>query len=212
MPRLHVALAVAMLGSLAILAGTAARPATALAQAVISAPGAPQSPTSLGGTQNTSGVRTLTSLPPPAAVAPPAVVPGAPAAIGTTTALPQLAPAPKVVASAPAAQPQTFRCSCFGVGTGTRWIGTVAAPSFTQADQAAQGQCVNYLLTANEPSPYLPLSGAAFTTRSPYPNVNPNIALGSVVTRTSVTSQTQVSAATLGSLTVANYCSRCACN
>lgn len=195
-----------------VLAGAALRHSIAFAQAVVGAPGAPAAPINLGGSQNNTGIRSLTSLPPPAVIAPPAAAPGAPAAIGTTSALPQLAPAPIVVQSAPPAQPQTFRCSCFGLGTGTRWIGVVSAATFTQADQAAQGQCVNYLISANEPSPYLPLRGTAFTTTSPFPNVNPNIAMGSVVTRSSITSQTQVSNATLGSLTVANYCTRCACN
>jgi hypothetical protein len=123
-----------------------------------------------------------------------------------------VAPAPVVVQSAPPAAPQSFRCSCFGTGTGTRWIGVVLASSFTQADAAAQGQCVNHLLNSNEPAPFLALSSGAFTTRTGYPVVNPNLAPGNVVSRTGTTAQTEISAAQSGTLTVATYCQRCACN
>jgi hypothetical protein len=207
--RLFIAaIVLAPLMSLAL--SQSARHSSAFAQAVISAPGAPRAPFSTGATQNNTGARPLTNLAlPPAA---PAVAPGAPGALSTTSALPQLAPAPRVVQSAPPPQQQTFRCSCFGVGTGTRWIGVVPASSFTQADLAAQGQCVNYLLNSDEPSPYLPMPGSGFTTRSPFPAVNPNTAPGNVVSRTGTTAQTEVSAAASGRLTVASYCARCACN
>jgi hypothetical protein len=185
---------------------------SAFAQVVTGAPGAPQAPASLGSTQNNGGARPLSNLPPAAVAPPPAAAPGAPAAISSTTALPQLAPAPRIVQSAPPPPPQTFRCSCFGVGSSTRWIGVVVAASFTQADGAAQAQCVNHLLNSNEPSPYLPLNAGGFSTRTGYPPVNPNLPPGNVVSRTGTTAQTEISAAASGTLTVASYCQRCACN
>jgi hypothetical protein len=200
-----------MAAAMALAMSHSGRNSNAFAQAVTGAPGAPQAPSNVGSQQSNATVRPLNNLP-AAAAPPPAAAPGAPAAISSTTALPQLAPAPRVVQSAPPAPPQTFRCSCFGVGTGTRWIGEVAAASYTQADQAAQGQCVNYLLNSNQPSPFLPPGGGGFTTRSPYPVVNPNSAPGNVVSRTGISPQTEISAAASGRLTVASYCARCACN
>ena len=197
---------------LALVMDQAARHASVFAQVVTGAPGAPQAPTSLGSGQNNGGARPLANLP-AAAAPPPAAAPGAPAAINTTTALPQLAPAPRVVQSAPPAPEQSFRCSCFGLGSSTRWIGVVSAANFTQADGAAQAQCVNHLLNSNEPAPFLPLNTGGFSTRSGYPAVNPNLPPGNVVSRgTGLSAQTLISAATSGTLTVVSYCQRCACN
>ena len=182
---------------------------SALAQAVTGASGAAPAPRFVGSTQPANTVRPLSSLP----AAPAAPAPGAPVALSTTSALPQLAPAPVVVQAAAPAQPGTFRCSCFGIGTGTRWVGVVQAMNFTQADAAAEGQCVNFLMNDTQGSPYLPLGGSGFTTRSPFPAVNPNIPPGDVaIYRGGVSAQTMVSAAASGAATVASYCQRCSCN
>ena len=206
MRRSDLTIAILFMASLPALPIT--RPSFVFAQAVTGASGAAPAPRFVGGAQSNSTVRPLSSL----AVPPAAPAPGAPAALSTTSALPQLAPAPVIVQSTFPAPQQTFRCSCFGIGTGTRWVGVVQAGNFTQADAVAQGQCVNYLLNSNEPSPYLALGGSGFTTRSPFPAVNPNIAPGNVTSRTGVTAQTEVSAASSGALTVASYCQRCSCN
>ncbi len=209
--RFAVAIGV-IAASMALAAIESARHSVAFAQAVTGAPGAPVAPRIVGAPQNTTGTRSVTSLVLPA-TRPAAPVAGAPAAFNTASALPRLAPAPIVVQAAPMPGQQSFRCSCFGFGTGTRWIGVVPAANFTQADAAAQGQCVNYLLNSNAPSSSLPVSAGGFTTRSPYPAVNPNIAPGNVATfRTGITAQTQISAAAAGAATLATYCQRCACN
>lgn len=153
--------------------------------------------------------------PPPPPAAPPQAAPGAPAAAATTSALPQLAPAPRVVqAPQPAAAAPTFRCSCFGTGLGTQWIGVVQAPSYTLADRSAQSQCVAYNLNGNPPSPFIPQS-SSLATRSAFPVVNPNAAPGSAINafqgQTLAPGTTQP--ATLQRLVVAEeLCSRCACN
>ena len=154
----------------------------------------------------------LTPPPPPPQSAPQAV-PGAPAAAATTGVLPQLAPAPRVVQEAQQQAPQTFRCSCFGTGLGTRWVGVVQAPSYTLADQSAQSQCVAFNLKKNPPSPFIP-QNSSLATRSSFPVVNPNAAPGNAIN--AFTGQTLAPGTTspesLQRLVFANLCARCACN
>jgi hypothetical protein len=117
-----------------------------------------------------------------------------------------------VQAPAPSA-PRTFRCSCFGTGLGTQWIGVVQAPSYGQADQSAQSQCIAYNLNGNPPSPFIPLN-SSLQTRSAFPVVNPNAAPGSSINV--FQGQTLPPGTTMpGSLqrlAILNLCERCACN
>ena len=192
--------------------GYSTRDSAVFAQAVISAPGAPQS---LSGSSNSnSAPAALSPLPnvPPPPNAPAGAAPGAPAALGTASALPQLAPAPAIVRAAPASTPGVFRCSCFGLGSGTRWIGEVTAPNFTQASQSAQAQCTSLLFNENPPSPYIPPPGSNFTTRSGYPPVNPNLPPGNVFSQNTSSVFTERSAASSGRASASIYCARCACN
>lgn len=181
------------------------------AQAVISAPGAPNSVSNNPG--SSSGPTLLSPLSPvvPAPI-PSAAVPGAPGAVGTASALPQLAPAPAIVRAFAAPTPGVFRCSCFGLGSGTRWIGEVTAPTFTQASQSAQAQCTSLLFKENPPSAFIPPGNSGFSTGNGFPAVNPNLPPGNVVRQTGTTVFTERSAASSGTLSASVYCSRCACD
>jgi len=153
------------------------------------------------------------AVPAPAAAASAAApAPGAPAALSTTSALPQLNPAPIVIGAQPTPVPQTlFRCSCFGLGLGTQWIGQVSSPSFTLASQAARGQCSSYLAKTNVGSPYItPPSGPSLG-RSVYPSVNPNVAPGNVANYRSPSAFTQITGSQIAAVQ-SGSCSRCACN
>jgi hypothetical protein len=164
--------------------------------------------TSASSVINPSALSIPVAAPSTAAVA----VPGAPAALATTSALPVLNPAPVVVSSAALAPAQSvFRCSCFGTGLGVQWIGQVQATSFTSASQAAVGQCAAYVRSTATSSPYINPPGGASFGRSPFPTVNPNLAPGNVVAvprspvNTEATSSSIVASQT-------GYCARCACN
>lgn len=170
----------------------------------------PLSSTSIGGSASTRLVSPLTS---PAA-APAAAVPGAPAAISTTTALPILAPAPLVVAGGMVPTPQSvFTCSCFGVGLGTRWVGRVQSTNFQSASSAAAAQCSAYAANSGEQSPYIAPAGGVSLGRNPFPNPNPNGAPGNVATGfRGTTVFTESSAAQSGIPPRAAGCARCACD
>jgi hypothetical protein len=176
-------------------------------------------PVVIPGTSTTTSSISITN---PSALSLPAIVPttaavaapGAPAALATTSALPVLNPAPVVISSsAPAlASAQTvFRCSCFGTGLGIQWIGQVQASSFTTASQAAVGQCDAYVRSTGTSSPYINPPGGPNFARSVFPNENPNLAPGDVVTvpRSAVNTQA-TSASIIASET--GFCGRCACN
>ncbi len=149
----------------------------------------------------------------PAGAAPAA--PGAPAAVSTTGTTLQLAPAPAVVATPQAAtSAQIFRCSCFGNGLGTQWVGTVQSTSFVLAGQSAQRQCMSYNLNANPPTSYMPPQSSTLASNNPYPVVSPYAAPGNVLNPyRGITPQPGgASNATLQQLAIAGLCSRCACN
>lgn len=151
---------------------------------------------------------------PAAPVSPLPAPAGAPVATSTTGALPQLAPAPGVVQAAPQASPQVFRCSCFGNGIGTQWIGTVQASSYTLADQSAQSQCLAFHLDRNPGSPYIPPS-ASSATKSPYPTVNPNAPPGTVINPYAgglTAPPGTFLPANVQRFSLNAFCSRCACN
>lgn len=145
----------------------------------------------------------------PAPLTPPAA-PGQPNSFATIGALPALAPAPGSARSAIAAAaptPRVFRCTCSAPGNPTEWAGTVFGSSYLQASRAAGGQCLNYILNSNAPSPYVaPPSGAI--------NQRPPVSIGSAYN-----SRAQIAAGAGGSQPlnvfkgqVAGECAQCACN
>src|SRR5690349_106111 len=99
----------------------------------------------------------VTAQPGPAPLTAP-VAPGQPQSFATIGALPSLAPAPAAHTAVPAALPtlRAFRCTCSAPGNFTQWAGVVSAPSYILASQAASGQCANFNLNSNAPSPYIP--------------------------------------------------------
>ena len=104
----------------------------------------------------------VTAAPGPVPLTAPAA-PGQPQAFSTIGALPALAPAPGTHAcsefASAAPTPRAFRCTCSAPGTWTEWAGVVSSSSYVLASQSARGQCANYLLNANAPSPYIPPAG-----------------------------------------------------
>ncbi len=158
-------------------------------------------------------VTTLSPLALPVA-APSTAAPGAPAALSTTGALPALNPAPVVVAGGPTPIPQSvFTCSCWGVAFGTRWVGRVQSTNFQSASNAAAAQCTAYATNSGTQSPYILPPGGVSLGRNPFPNVNPNSAVGSVATGFHGTSPfTETSAAQTGPPPRAAGCAQCACD
>lgn len=210
-PRIVISIALATFAAFEI--GAAVRETSALAQLN-------PAPEVVPGTSGASGapVTPLTSLALPVApAASPAAAttaaPGAPAALATTAVLPLLQPAPIVIAAVPTAVPQSiYRCSCFGVGIGVQWIGQVQATSYVGASQSARGQCSSFVkATTGAQSPYISPPGGFSFGRSVFPNVNPNLAPGTVVSvpRNPVSTEASASSVVAASET---YCARCACN
>ena len=149
----------------------------------------------------------VTAQPGPAPLTAPAA-PGQPQSFATIGALPALAPAPGTrKAAAPAAQPtlRAFRCTCSAPGNFTQWAGVVSAPSYLLASQAASGQCANFNLNSNAPSPYMPPAVNPLTAR-------PQLAT-SVFNRNPIVAppgSTQPIRVFKGQ--VAGECAHCACN
>jgi len=172
-------------------------------------------PGTSAGTTTSAPVSNLPALSIPAGVptTAAAAAPGAPAALATQVALPVLNPAPAVVAgNPPMALQSTFRCSCFGTGLGVQWIGQVEATSYVGANQAAQGQCLAFNRnTSGASSPYIAQAGGFSFGRTVFPNVNPNLAPGDVVSaaRSPVTTEAPAASVIAGET---GYCGRCACN
>jgi len=149
--------------------------------------------------------------PPPAPpAAPPAAGAPAPVAAAAPATTIQLAPAPAVVQAAATPVPQVFRCSCFGTGIGTGWVGQIQAASFTQASQSAMGQCVANKLNAKPGSPYI--QPPAFGFGSSFPNPATNIP-GNVLNPYVLTQQPgATSPGNVSKLGAASGCTRCTCN
>jgi hypothetical protein len=203
-----ILLALAMLVGLEL--GIAARPWMTLAQlnpAPVVIPGSSGAPAAPG----TTSLAPL-SVPVTAPTAAP-VVPGAPAAIATTAALPVLNPAPAIVAgNPPIALQSVFRCSCFATGLGVQWIGQVQAASYPAANRAALGQCASYVAATSGPSsPYIPQASGFSFGRTVFPNENPNLAPGNVVTVPRSPVNTEATGASIIAAQT-GYCARCACN
>ena len=153
----------------------------------------------------------VTTAPGPVVVPAP-FAPGAPQAFSTIGALPSLAAAPgftPFAAASAAATPRAFRCTCGAPGTWTEWAGIVSSSSYVLASQSARGECANYLLNANAPSPFIAQNGStigqqhqtiyngtAFTQRA---QVSTGVGQSELRQRSSVT-------------TLTTECTRCACN
>ena len=153
----------------------------------------------------------VTAAPGPVVVPAP-FAPGAPQAFSTIGALPSLAAAPGFTPAAVASAsptPRAFRCTCSAPGTWTEWAGIVSSSSFVLASQAARGQCANFLLNANAPSPFINQGGAALNQQ------RPTIFNGTAFTqRTQVTTSVGQSGLLQRSSTIplTTECTRCACN
>ncbi|MGA7872878.1 MAG: hypothetical protein WCA22_18465, partial [Candidatus Binatus sp.] len=101
------------------------------------------------------------------------------------------------------------RCTCSAPGTWTEWAGIVSSSSYVLASQAARGQCANYLLNANAPSPYIPPEGSTLNQQ------RPTIYNGTAFTQraqvgTSVGQNVLLPRSDVVPLTT--ECTRCACN
>lgn len=153
----------------------------------------------------------ITAAPGPVPLTPP-VAPGQPAPFSTIGALPSLVPAPgSTFAQLPTAlpTPRTFRCTCSAPGVWTYWVGLVSSSNYILARQSARGQCAQYLLNANAPSPFITMNGTninqqrqtiyngtAFTQRQ---QVQTSVGQSGLRQRSSVVPLT-------------TECSQCACN
>ncbi|HSZ22263.1 MAG TPA: hypothetical protein VK782_03945 [Candidatus Sulfotelmatobacter sp.] len=153
----------------------------------------------------------VTAAPGPVVVPAP-FAPGAPQAFSTIGALPSLAAAPgftPFAAASVAPTPRAFRCTCGAPGTWTEWAGVVSSSSFVLASQSARGQCANFLLNANAPSPFIQQNGGAALNQQ-----RPTIFNGTAFTQRSQVStsvgQSERERSAVTALTT--ECTRCACN
>ena len=153
----------------------------------------------------------VTAAPGPVVVPAP-FAPGAPQAFSTIGALPSLAAAPgftPFAAASVVATPRAFRCTCGAPGTWTEWAGIVSSSSFVLASQSARGQCANFLLNENAPSPFIAQNGSTLNQQRP-----------TIYNGTAFTQRAQISSAVgqsglrqRSSVTaLTTECTRCACN
>jgi len=153
----------------------------------------------------------VTAAPGPVPLTAP-VAPGQPQPFSTIGALPSLAAAPGFTPAAVAsiaATPRAFRCTCSAPGTWTEWAGIVSSSSFVLASQAARGQCANFLLNANAPSPFIAQNGSTLNQQRP-----------TIFNGTAFTQRAQVSTSVGQSFLLqrsqttplTTECTRCACN
>jgi hypothetical protein len=152
------------------------------------------------------------AAPGPAPLTAPAA-PGQPQPFATIGALPALVPAPgSQVAGVPSAlaTPRVFKCSCSGPGFPTSWVGNVPASSYFSARQAATGQCVNYKVNANAPSPYIRPSQGQGEAIAQGPTIYNGTAFNSHEQAASSAIVTAPVAMAKGQVTA--QCSQCACN
>jgi hypothetical protein len=78
-------------------------------------------------------------------------------------------PAPiQTIAPTPLATPALFHCSCSTPGQPVVWAGSISAPSFFLARQAAGGRCLA-ALRAKPTSPFIPPPGGGFAPALPVP-------------------------------------------
>jgi hypothetical protein len=71
-----------------------------------------------------------------------------------TIGIPTLAVIPTPAAIATAVAQRAFNCSCFGPGSGTRWIGQVGATGYFAARQSAISACLSYNQQKQPPSAF----------------------------------------------------------
>lgn len=150
------------------------------------------------------------AAPTPLPLTPPAA-PGQPQPFATIGALPALLPAPGSQAAVPSAlsTPRIFRCSCAGPGFNTAWVGTVASSNYTQAEQAATGQCIGYSTNANAPSPFIRPGVKNSFAKGATTGINNSAfnANGQIFSSAIVTAPVQAARGEN-----AGQCSQCACN
>jgi len=153
----------------------------------------------------------VTAAPGPAPLTAP-VAPGQPQSFSTIGALPALAPAPgtlPLAAASAVATPRAFRCTCGTPGIWTEWAGIVSSSSYVLASQSARGQCANYLLNANAPSPFIAQNGSTLNQQ------RPTIYNGTAFTQRAQVSTSVGQSALLqrsSESTLTSRCTRCACN
>jgi hypothetical protein len=153
----------------------------------------------------------VTAAPGPVPLTPPAA-PGQPQAFSTIGALPALAPAPGTTfAAAPTAlpTPRVFRCTCSAPGTWTEWSGNVSSSNYLLASQSARGQCANFLLNENAPSPFIAQPGTSIVTQRPT-TFNGTAFTQRAQVATSVGQSALRQRSSVTQLTT--ECSQCACN
>jgi hypothetical protein len=150
----------------------------------------------------------VSAQPGPAPLTPPAA-PGQPASFATIGALPALAPAPgtfRAALATPQPTPRVFRCTCSSPGTWTQWAGSVTAPSYILARESASGQCANFNINSNAPSPYIAQAASPFAQR-------PTLYNGTAFTaRSQIATSVGGSAVSASRAQIAAQCSQCACN
>jgi len=137
-------------------------------------------------------------------------VPGQPQPFATIGALPALMPAPgtgQILKATVMATIRVFRCSCSGPGFPTAWVGTVSATNYTNASQAATGQCIGYNTNDHVPSPYIAPRQNALTQSPTFYNGTAFNSRGQVSSSAIVTDPVQAAQGQ-----IAGECSNCACN
>jgi hypothetical protein len=153
-------------------------------------------------------------VPPPLPPPPPTLAPIAPPA----NAIPSLAIVPTPAAAAtPSSAARVFNCSCFGPASPTHWMGTVSAPSYFNARQAAVSACLAYNDT-KEPQPPVVAGGQAEPAGAPVTGVNQLGAVtGLIANQAAVASalsagQTLPTTVTFFTAEQIQACSRCTCD
>jgi len=149
------------------------------------------------------------------------ILPGMPTqliSVPGVVATPLLTPVP-IPTAQPTPGPRLFNCSCYTTASGTQWAGTVTASSYSAAQSAATGACVNYL-TSTPQSPFIPPGqspGLGVTNTSPS-NVTSATSPTSPTSSTSEPPGTETSASPATALknsptqTGLGACNVCACN
>jgi hypothetical protein len=153
-------------------------------------------------------------LPPPPPTLPPVAAPQG--------GIPSLAVVPTPAAAAsPSSVSRTFNCSCFGPASPTHWMGTVTAPSYFNAQQAAVNACLAYNQLKEPQPPIVAAAGASGPSAAAAPAA---AGVGSLSAVTGlIANQAAVASALSGGQqlpsTVTFYapeqlraCSRCACD
>jgi hypothetical protein len=148
-------------------------------------------------------------LPPPNPNLAPAITPSGVPSLSqpaATIGIPTLAviPTPAAIATTPG--PRVFNCSCFGPGSGTRFVGRVSATSYFAARQGATSACLSYNQTKEPASAFNyanSFAGAALAT--------PGLA-GAGLPPDAAAVRTLPGTLNFSSAAQLQVCSRCTCN